>query len=630
MTSLLRPKYTFRFAPFVAFVGLTALAGGCADDPNATLDPTLIHTVERGPLVITVRERGELEAAQNTRILSEVEGRATLIHLVPEGSVVKKGDVLAELDMSAIAEKRALEEISLAKAEAGVQQARKIVEIMEKELRAAESSRESELEVAILRARKLLGQPRSEGASTRDSTEGTNGQVLEELRALLAPSEAAPEAPSIVISDAAANAAAAGADRRSERAQQPVSEDLEARIIALFDGEANLALQMGEMGNQILQLLRQINLARSDLELATETLRYSEQLAAEGFMTRSELNRDRIDFQRRLADMSLAWSNLELLITYTLPESRITARQGVADAELALESQRAAAEARRVRESSELARAESELVIARQNFARLEEQLAKGVLRAPGPGLVVYGRYDWDEPVYEGMEIRERQEVVVLPDVSKMVAKLLVPEAQIDQVAAGQTARIIVDAFPGREFQAQVASVSTLPDVQGSWRRDVKVYGVRVEVTGENAVGALRPGMNSTVEIQIATLADVLAIPLTALERAGERRYVWKSTPNGPTAVEVEVGRSNLTHVEILSGLREGERVHLVPPEGARAPTFSEVRGARPSEPEAPSVPETSGTSAVTEESTAPAPAGPGDDAAPVAPSSGTSSLASE
>jgi RND family efflux transporter MFP subunit len=572
---------------------VAVLSVACGGRSGAVLDPSLIHTVERGDLVITVRERGEIKAAQNTRVASEVEGRATLIHLVPEGTVVATGDIVAKLDTSAIAEKRASEEISVAKAEAGVLQARKAVEIMEKELRSAESARESELEIARLRARKLLGQPRFDGlgAAAKDTarSEGTNAQVLDELRALLADEttdalqssavaaldsmvDSSSEVTAVVHTGAAATVEGDAAALRAARAVKPVSGDLIARIIALFDGEENLALQMGEMGNQILKQVSEINLSRADLELATETLRYSEQLSAEGFLSRGELNRDRIDHQRRLADMSLAWSNLELLVTYTLPEERITARQGVADAQLALESQRAVAEARRVRESSELARAEAELEIARQNLARLEQQLQKGVLRAPSPGLVVYGRFDWDEPVHEGLEVRERQEIVVLPDISHMIAELLVPEAQVDLVAVDQSARIVVDAFPGREFRARVGNVSSLPDVQGSWRRDVKVYGVRMDIDGGNPKGSLRPGMNATVEIEVGTLRGVLTIPLPALERSGDRHFVWRVTPSGPVAAEVTIGRNSLTHVEIVSGLTEGQQVHLVPPEGAKLP----------------------------------------------------------
>jgi len=153
-----------------------------------------------------------------------------------------------------------------------------------------------------------------------------------------------------------------------------------------------------------------------------------------------------------------------------------------------------------------------------------------------------------------------------------MVAELLVHEAQIDQVAAGQLAAIEIDAFPERQFTAKVVSVSTLPDVRGSWRRDVKVYTVRVQIDGRNEDGALRPGMNSSIQIDVGTLEDIIAIPLPALEREKDRHYVWLARSEGPVAMEVTVGANNLTHVEILTGLEDGDRIYLVPPTGGVLP----------------------------------------------------------
>jgi hypothetical protein len=78
--------------------------------------------------------------------------------------------------------------------------------------------------------------------------------------------------------------------------------------------------------------------------------------------------------------------------------------------------------------------------------------------------------------------------------------------------------------------------------------------------------------MNATVEIEVDTLRDVITIPLPALERSGERHYVWRVTPSGPVATLVTIGQNSLTHIEIVSGLTVGDRIHIVPPEGAKLP----------------------------------------------------------
>ena len=86
-----------------------------------------------------------------------MEGQARLIKLIDQGSVVKAGDVLAELDVSAIEEKRAAQAISVVKADAAREQAQKNFAIMEKEPPSAEKTAENRLRIAKLRLEKFVG-----------------------------------------------------------------------------------------------------------------------------------------------------------------------------------------------------------------------------------------------------------------------------------------------------------------------------------------------------------------------------------------------------------------------------------------------------------------------------------------
>ncbi len=530
---------------------LIALAlGSCAKGDDEGLDPALIRVVERGDLVITVRERGEIKAARDTRVSSELEGRATLIYLIPEGTVVAAGDRLAELDVSAIEEKRAQQAIGVAKAEALLEQARKAVEIAEKDLEAAARTAETRYQIALLRQAKFLGQARLSADGPAEVSDGTNEEMLVRLDELLE-------------------------GEKMDSAARLKYATLPGRVLGMLGAEENKKREMGEMANLVLQQINEINLARADLELAEQTLYYSKELQQKGFITTNELDRDEINYQRQLSALTLAWNNLLLLVNYTLPESQISLRLEVENAELNLESVRATNEARRVREAAELRSVESEHALAREQLENWDRQIQNGVLRAPAPGLVVYGRMDWDEPVYEGMEVRERQEVIILPDVTSMMVELKIPEAQIGRLLEGQAATIKVDAFPGREFDGHVTHVSTLPD-PSPFNQLLKVYIARVLIDGHNGETGLRPGMNGTVTIEVDTIQDILTVPLPALERRGDTHFVWKLTADGPAATEVELGGNNLTDVQVLRGLAEGERVYLVRPPGSQLPAAAE------------------------------------------------------
>ncbi len=545
-----------------------AILPACAGGDGAGVDASLIHAVARGDVQITVRERAEIKAAKDTRVSSELEGRATLIYLIPEGTVVQGGDKVAELDVSLIVEKRAQQAITVVKAKALLEQARKNVEIVEKELRTAERTAETRLEVAQLRLRKFLGQRRGTtssdvldglepGTAQAQARTGTNEEMIVELREVL-------------------GAGAEGA------AAAPGSE-LIGRVLETLGPEENLGLEMGEMANQILRQIDEISLARAELELANQTLFYSRKLAEKGFITANELERDEIDHQRQQSNQTVVWNNLLLLVSYTLPETLLTLALEVENSELNRESVRATNDARRVREDAELKSIEAEFALAEGQLATWERQIANGVLHAPAPGLVVYGRQDWDEPVYEGMEVRERQEVIILPDIASMMADIRVPESQIGKLAVGQRASVQIDAFPSQVFTGHVTRVSSLPEA-GPRSQVLKVYIASVLIDGTNADGALRPGMNGTVTVEVGTIPDVLNVPMPAVERHGDGHFVWKVTPDGPLATPVALGANNLTHVEVVSGLAERDRIYLVRPPGARLPAGAEQGSEAPAE----------------------------------------------
>ncbi len=181
--------------------------------------------------------------------------------------------------------------------------------------------------------------------------------------------------------------------------------------------------------------------------------------------------------------------------------------------------------------------------------------------------------------------IRERQKLVTLPDVSKLIAEFKVHESQIQNVERGQSATLEMDAFPDRTFTGVVTHVAGLADPGSRWNTSsLKNYTVTVALDGENTDGALRPGMNASMEILVDTVEDVLSVPMQAIRRDRQTHYVWKSTPTAPVATRVRLGRNNLTHVEIQEGVEVGDMVYLSPPLDVEPPTFDQGPAGLPTE----------------------------------------------
>src|ERR1017187_5209347 len=79
--------------------------------------------------------------------------------------------------------------------------------------------------------------------------------------------------------------------------------------------------------------------------------------------------------------------------------------------------------------------------------------------------------------VEEGAVVRNRQEVIKLPDVSAMKVQVKIHETYINQIALGQPAFVVLDSMPDQRFRGNVSKVAPLPDSQSRWGNpDLKIY----------------------------------------------------------------------------------------------------------------------------------------------------------
>jgi multidrug resistance efflux pump len=108
------------------------------------------HPVAAMDLDVKVAKDGELQAVNNVDVLNQVEGVSTIVEIVKEGAVVKKGDTLVELDSSEIRQKIEDATLELQKAEADLVTAKEMRSIQESENAANREAAEVEVELAAL------------------------------------------------------------------------------------------------------------------------------------------------------------------------------------------------------------------------------------------------------------------------------------------------------------------------------------------------------------------------------------------------------------------------------------------------------------------------------------------------
>jgi len=139
----------------VAAVGVLAVVGGGAyavlsgGDRPANVDTGETFEVAQGPLTISVTESGTLQAREQEVIVNRVKGRTEIIFIVEEGSLVEAGDLLVELDSSALVDERIEEEIQVQNAEAAFVRARESLAVAESQAKSDISQAELDHRFAI-------------------------------------------------------------------------------------------------------------------------------------------------------------------------------------------------------------------------------------------------------------------------------------------------------------------------------------------------------------------------------------------------------------------------------------------------------------------------------------------------
>jgi HlyD family secretion protein len=241
---------------------------------------------------------------------------------------------------------------------------------------------------------------------------------------------------------------------------------------------------------------------------------------------------------------------------------------------------------------SQLLSARADLDIARQN-------LEDATIRAPVAGTVI------SRAVSLGTMITsttagggEGTTLLTMADLSRVRMRVTVDEVEMRDVRVGEQATVAVDAFPNRTFHGVVEKI----EPQAVVDQGVTFFPVLVSIS--NTDKALMPGMNGEVTIQAQTVKNVVAVPIDAvrttkelgsiarlfgmnsdslksrlpqsltLDTAPQQNFIVVGMPDGSFELRrVQLGANNLTNVQVISGVKEGDKVVLIGASGMTRPT---------------------------------------------------------
>jgi membrane fusion protein, macrolide-specific efflux system len=222
---------------------------------------------------------------------------------------------------------------------------------------------------------------------------------------------------------------------------------------------------------------------------------------------------------------------------------------------------------------TDLAKIEAALRGQAATVARLEAELENRKLRlsytritAPMDGTVV------NLPVQAGQTVIAVQVTPVmltLADLDTITVRAKVPEADIQAIKLGQVARFSTLSGEGKRYEGRLRVIQPVPERAGN----AVFYNVLFDV--DNRDRALFSDMTVQVDIETGAVKQVPAMPIVAL---GERdnkdgRFTVQvlDAENKQTPRQVKVGLQDGAKVQVLDGVKVGEKVLLAPPSAGAA-----------------------------------------------------------
>lgn len=377
---------------------------------------------------------------------------------------------------------------------------------------------------------------------------------------------------------AAGNLGAAQAQLARARAQQPADRAADDAAIrqaqaSLLAAQARLRqLDAGTRREEIAQAEQSVLVAQAEAELAQRTHERNQQLFAQGFIARAQVDQSETALRTAQAQARSAGERLNLLRAGSTQDQIAEARASVRQAEASL----AAARARRLATSAktaDVAQAEAQVTIAHNNLANARQRLAETIVRAPVAGIVSARAVEVGQTVIGSLGSGGTSVFTIAVD-APLLAKVMVDETDVAQIRPGLPVTIRADGVPNRAWKGTVQAVSPNAQVVNN----VVQYQVTSVVRDPEKV--LRLGLTVDAEFVLMERRNVLLVPNEALRGAEDARALMIPTNDKLVPRIVEVGGTDSRLTEIKSGARQGETVYLG--EARRAP---DGKGSQPRSP---------------------------------------------
>jgi HlyD family secretion protein len=249
----------------------------------------------------------------------------------------------------------------------------------------------------------------------------------------------------------------------------------------------------------------------------------------------------------------------------SLFSQQLIAQSALDDAHSAVdvaENKRRAAQSQLFVSQARVSEARAQVAQAKAAADRAAEDLANATIRAPIRATVLTRDVEIGSAVSSILNLGANGTLVMtLGDIDQVFVRGKVDEADIGRVQLGQTARIRVETFRDKVFNGRVSQISPM----GVEKDNVTNFEVRVSI--DNPGKELKANMTANAEIVLEEHPNSLIVPEAAVSYDPQKNaFVDLADPgakNGRRRVPVKLGVGNGTRIQVLEGIKEGDKIVL-------------------------------------------------------------------
>ncbi len=213
--------------------------------------------------------------------------------------------------------------------------------------------------------------------------------------------------------------------------------------------------------------------------------------------------------------------------------------------------------------------AEVNLKLAKERLALLEEGRVKtagesieAVVKSPIDGFILEKNVEIGDPVTPLNPYQEGTVLMTMAEMNALIFRGTVDEIDVGRLHEGMPVEIKVGALPGVKVMGVLSKIS----LKARTKDNTTVFPIEIQLKPTKDV-VLRAGYSANADIIIERREGVLVIPERVIAGSGDTAKVTVLRPDGTREERtIQVGLSDAINVEVLSGLKEGERVVEPPP----------------------------------------------------------------